>query len=114
MALPVPLNVHGDFERFFASFEPSAQRRRTSLPVANPTKSFWLDSSPDANPLAAEGSTGPLTADADIAIIGSGVTGVAAAYHLAKSLQSAGQQAKIVVLEAREFCEFPLRSHMRT
>ncbi|KZV89989.1 FAD dependent oxidoreductase [Exidia glandulosa HHB12029] len=102
MVLPVPLNVHGDFERFFASFEPAGQRRQTSLPVPNPTKSFWIDSSPDANPLAAEGSTGALTADADIAIIGSGITGVAAAYNLAKGLQ--GQRVKIVLLDARDFC----------
>jgi len=46
-----------------------------NLPVPNPTKSFWLDSAPDANPLATEGSEGALTLDADICIIGSGITG---------------------------------------
>ncbi|EJD48063.1 FAD dependent oxidoreductase [Auricularia subglabra TFB-10046 SS5] len=104
MALPIPLNVHGDFERFFDSFEPEAQRKKTSLPVANPTKSFWLDSAPDANPLAAEGSAGALTAEADIVIIGSGITGVSAAYHLAKNLQGDAKSTKIAVLEARDFC----------
>lgn len=47
-----------------------------NLPVPNPSKSFWIDSSPDANPLRAEGSTGSLTDDADVCIIGSGITGM--------------------------------------
>jgi hypothetical protein len=46
------------------------------LPVPNPTKSFWIDSAPDANPFATEGSEGTLTPDADICIIGSGITGM--------------------------------------
>lgn len=45
------------------------------LPIKNPTRSFWTSSAPDANPLATEGSEGPLTRDADICIIGSGITG---------------------------------------
>lgn len=45
------------------------------LPVDNPTRSFWTSSASDANPLATEGSEGLLTQDADICIIGSGITG---------------------------------------
>ena len=45
------------------------------LLVENPTPSFWTSSAPDANPLAFEGSEGPLTWDADICIMGSGITG---------------------------------------
>jgi len=45
------------------------------LPVPNPTRSFWINSAPDSNPLASEGSEGPLTKDADVCIIGSGITG---------------------------------------
>jgi hypothetical protein len=78
------------------------------LPVSNSTKSFWTHGEPDANPLATEGSTGTLTADADVCVIGSGITGVSAAYHVAQGLErdSAGdsEKAKVLVLEAREFC----------
>ncbi|KAG9102766.1 hypothetical protein FRC06_001173 [Ceratobasidium sp. 370] len=53
------------------------------LPASKPTKSFWLNSDASANPLAQVGSTGPLPDAADIVIIGSGMTGCSAAYHLA-------------------------------
>lgn len=98
-----------------ASVSVERESRRTPLPVPHPTQSFWL--SPNANPLAKAGSTGPLTSDADICIIGSGITGVSAAYHLTRLL--AAQRAvslpdarplKIVILEARDFCESLLRT----
>ena len=47
-----------------------------NLPSPHPTKSFWTDSYPDANPLAGEGSEGHLTEEADLCIIGSGITGM--------------------------------------
>ncbi|KAG6815243.1 hypothetical protein H0H93_010465, partial [Arthromyces matolae] len=76
----------------------------TSLPVPNSTHSFWINS-PGANPLAKEGSEGELTVDADVCIIGSGITGVSVAYHLAKSLALLEDgQITAVVLEARDFC----------
>ncbi len=68
------------------------------LPVPNPTKSFWINT-PGANPLADEGSHGRLTQEADLCIIGSGMSGVSAAYYLSKSNLS------VVILEAREFCQ---------
>jgi hypothetical protein len=78
---------------------------RAGLPVPNPTRSFWIDT-PVANVLATEGN--PST-DADICIIGSGATGVSAAYHLANSFALDGDRdrspIKAVILEAREFCE---------
>ncbi|KAG6381864.1 FAD dependent oxidoreductase [Boletus reticuloceps] len=58
------------------------------LPSQNPTRSFWADSSPDANPLSREGSTGPLITDADVCIIGSGITGVGVAYHLSEAIET--------------------------
>ncbi|KAK7024869.1 FAD dependent oxidoreductase [Favolaschia claudopus] len=79
------------------------------LPHANPTHSFWTHS-PGANPLAGEGSTGPLTGQADVCIIGSGITGVSAAYHLANAVESgvfpSTESGKVsaVILEARDFC----------
>jgi glycine/D-amino acid oxidase-like deaminating enzyme len=76
-----------------------------NLPVTNPTSSFWIDS-PGANPLGKEGSEGPLTEDADVCIIGSGITGVSAAYHLAKLVNGHKDAIglKTVILEARDFC----------
>lgn len=94
----------------FSKTAMANSRYRVSLPVDNPTKSFWLDT-PGANPLADEGSTGPLTNEADVCIIGSGITGVSAAWHLSKMLEkeelaSRGSKMRIVILEAREFCKF--------
>ncbi|KAG6889550.1 hypothetical protein C0995_016677 [Termitomyces sp. Mi166 len=74
------------------------------LPVPNSTRSFWIDT-PGANPLAKEGSEGELSVDADVCIIGSGITGVSAAYHLAKGLEARGSgPIKAVILDARDFC----------
>lgn len=70
------------------------------LPVPNATKSFWINT-PGANPLANEGSHGQLTQEADVCIIGSGISGVSAAYHLSKS----ELPLSVVILEAREFCQ---------
>ncbi|KAF5361149.1 hypothetical protein D9758_009014 [Tetrapyrgos nigripes] len=80
---------------------------RATLPVANSTKSFWINT-PNANPLADEGSEGPLTEEADVCVIGSGMTGISAVYHLANALgrkwKDEGRKLSAVVLEAREFC----------
>ena len=73
------------------------------LPVPNSTQSFWL-TTPGASPLAKEGSEGPLTTDADICIIGSGITGVSTAYHLARQLDQVDRPIKAIILEARDFC----------
>ncbi|ESK91144.1 fad dependent oxidoreductase [Moniliophthora roreri MCA 2997] len=70
------------------------------LPVSNPTRSYWLSE----NPLAKEGSTGPLASnDIDICIIGSGITGVSCAYQLAR-LGLGAFEKQIMILEARDFC----------
>ncbi len=82
----------------------------STLPVLNATKSYWTDT-PDANPLAREGSTGSLgfgNEDIDVCIIGSGITGISTVYHLQRQLNIqgfSGADIKVVVLEAREFCE---------
>ncbi|KAJ6592222.1 FAD dependent oxidoreductase-domain-containing protein [Mycena vulgaris] len=82
------------------------------LPRPNPPSSFWTHGR-DANPLAGEGSTGALTDEADVCIIGAGMTGVSAAYHLANAVEQGafpmpeGQtKLRAVILEARDFCKF--------
>lgn len=105
---PVPLNSDA---AVFAAFDDSLSQP-APLPVPNPTKSFWLDSDDSANPLARAGSTGPLPQSADIVIIGSGITGCSAAYHLSQLLQATEGQLNpvtAVILEARDFCELPGR-----
>ncbi|KAF4622053.1 hypothetical protein D9613_009136 [Agrocybe pediades] len=86
---------------------PYRLRQRASLPVDNPTKSFWLDT-PGANPLAEEGSKGPLTDKADVCIIGSGMTGSSAAWHMSNLFKEESSNLRdplsVVVLEARRFC----------
>ena len=100
--LPVPLSVHAQHQTVL---ETLTTRPRATLPVENSTESFWLRS-PNVSPSPTHGSEGPLTTDADICIIGSGITGVSAAYHLAQLAANGGQQTPITVaiLEAREFC----------
>ncbi|KAG1738549.1 FAD dependent oxidoreductase-domain-containing protein [Suillus lakei] len=84
--------------------------RPAGLPSANPTRSFWTHCSPDASPLASQGSEGLLTSDADICIIGSGITGVGVAYHLAQAAHEIAHASahdeplKVVIVEARDFC----------
>ncbi|CAE7057312.1 unnamed protein product [Rhizoctonia solani] len=100
--LPVPLNSDSDV---FAAFNLSSPRT-APLPIPNPTKSFWLDSEPSANPLGQVGSTGPLPDAADVVIIGSGITGCSTAYHLSQLFQKSGGKKgrSVVILEARDFC----------
>ncbi|GBE89423.1 predicted protein [Sparassis crispa] len=102
-ALPVPLNVRAEDE---AILKLPSEHGPASLPVSNSTRSFWIDT-PGANPHASDGSDGTLTTDADICIIGSGITGVSAAYHLSQLLANSTASArplKAVILEARDFC----------
>ncbi|KAG8904000.1 hypothetical protein FRB99_002412 [Tulasnella sp. 403] len=100
----LPLNLNCSLE------EEDALRRGGALPAPlptqNPTKSFWTHGEPDCNPLAREGSDGDLTLDADVCIVGSGMTGVSCAYHLAQLARQSGSlgKLKVVILEARDFC----------
>ena len=102
-ALPIITNALEDSQHIL---ELQVDHDPAPLPVANWTKSFWINA-PGANPLATEGSEGPLTQDADVCIIGSGLTGVSAAYHLGKELerQELAEKLKVVILDARDFCE---------
>lgn len=85
----------------------------TNTPVGLPkegrtTSSYWLQDG--ANPLAKQGSADNFThQNVDIVIIGSGITGISAAYHLVQRLKtynsSGAGDFRIVVLEARDFCK---------
>jgi hypothetical protein len=93
--------------QFQAMSSPPSESVSASFPVPNATRSFWMAAAPGVNPLAHTGSTGPLTPDAEICIIGSGITGVSVAYHLSKLFgddATLPSQLSIVILEAREFC----------
>jgi hypothetical protein len=92
-------------DQFQAIFTPPPKSE--SFPVSNATHSFWMNGAPGVNPLARAGSTGPLTADGDVCIIGSGMTGVSVAYHLSKLFgdnATLHDALSIIILEARDFC----------
>lgn len=68
-----------------------------SLPVPAPTRSYWLDDPPFPKLCDIQGE---LPAEADVVIIGSGITGAA----VAKSLLELSGELRVVVCEARELC----------
>jgi monoamine oxidase len=68
-----------------------------TLPVPNPTRSFWHTTHP--NPLVHHRTTTNLPTGASVVIIGSGITGVFAARELIAS-----GVTDVVVLEARDIC----------
>ena len=96
---PAPLNVYDTDVKNFNDYV-SRNPAPAPLPVPNSTKSFWLHPQSEVNPLADEGSEGQLIQSADVCIIGSGITGVSAAYHFSRAIPD----KRLVVLEAREFC----------
>lgn len=64
-----------------------------NIPYPHPTKSFWLDDIPLLE------SSVPIPDETDVVIIGSGISGASAAYHL----QKVDPALKVVVFEARDF-----------
>jgi hypothetical protein len=76
--------------------------QRAGLPSDNPTASYWLrDPSPV---LLGHRSTPELPAAADVAIVGSGITGAFAARFLKEYHGRAKHDSSVVMLEAREAC----------
>ena len=71
------------------------------------TRCSYSEPASEVNPLAREGSEGMLTSGADVCIVGAGITGVSAAYHLARLRGASGdtEPLSVVILEARDFCE---------
>lgn len=79
------------------SIGPSGQ---ASLPTANSTKSFWH--SDPSKTLIGHRTTASLPTEADVVIIGSGISGSSAAHYLHRDAR--GKEFDIVMLEAREAC----------
>lgn len=69
------------------------------FPVANPTASFWLT---QPHHLASYRSSEQTPDECDIAIIGTGLAGVSAAYHILTDHK--GPEPKVVLLDARQAC----------
>lgn len=70
------------------------------LPVENPTDSYWLS---EPHHLADYCSSEKVPEDVDIAIIGTGLSGVATAYHILKNAEGP-RIPKVVLFEARQAC----------
>ncbi|KDQ19336.1 hypothetical protein BOTBODRAFT_170444 [Botryobasidium botryosum FD-172 SS1] len=98
--LPLSLDSLEGIDRILEKLSPSSA---APLPVSNPTVPIW-SAAPDSNPLAREGSEGDFTTDADVCIIGSGISGISAAYHLSNLARQEKTSLKVVVLEGRDFC----------
>ena len=73
---------------------------QASLPTANSTKSFWH--SDPSTILLGHRTTASLPTEADVVIIGSGISGSSAAHFLRQD--DRGKDLSIVMLEAREAC----------
>ncbi|KAK7041452.1 hypothetical protein VNI00_009318 [Paramarasmius palmivorus] len=79
---------------------PATSTNSPGYPVANPTISFWLQGTRSSS-LLGHRTTEALPETAEVAIIGSGISGASIAYFL---LKSANPPTSIVILEAREAC----------
>lgn len=78
----------------------SLKSRERGFPVESPTASYWLK---DPHPLASYRSSDTIPKQCDVAIIGTGLAGVATAYHI---LTDPGlmEKPRVVLLEARQSC----------
>lgn len=70
------------------------------IPVSNPTPSYWLDDPPFPDIPSIRPA---LPEEADVVIIGSGITGAAIAKTIL-DLSSGGARPRIVICEARDLC----------
>jgi len=73
---------------------------QASLPTANSTKSFWHRE--PSKILIGHRTTTTLPTEADVIIVGSGISGSFAAHYLKEDAR--GKDLKVVMLEAREAC----------
>ncbi|TQV91056.1 FAD dependent oxidoreductase [Cordyceps javanica] len=70
-------------------------------PVPNPTASYWLS---EPHELADFCSAATVPEQVDIAIIGTGLAGVATAYHILKSSDAKQKRPSVALIEARGAC----------
>ncbi|RAL03233.1 NAD(P)/FAD-dependent oxidoreductase [Aspergillus ibericus CBS 121593] len=71
------------------------------FPIENPITSYWLKT---PHPLASYRSSPTVPNHCDIAIIGTGLAGVATAYHILSGPHAEGVKPSVVLLEARQVC----------
>ena len=83
-----------------SSTRPAMKHERATLPTPTSTNSFW-HSEPNEF-IFGHRTTEELPAEADVVIVGSGITGTSAARFLAEDKRAKGKS--IVLLEAREAC----------
>ncbi|KAF9792338.1 FAD dependent oxidoreductase [Thelephora terrestris] len=84
--------------------EPRVDGSGVGFPHPKPTLSFWLQGTRN-NALIGHRTTEEVPSNADVVIIGAGMSGAATAYHLLKDHETTkGGLPKVVMLEAREVC----------
>lgn len=72
------------------------------IPAPNPTTSFWLRNPPFPDLVDIQSKT--LPKEADIVIIGSGITGASVARTILEECASMGLNRRVVMLESRQTC----------
>ncbi|KAJ5272350.1 hypothetical protein N7478_007475 [Penicillium angulare] len=78
-----------------------SSENKQGFPAHNPLTSYWLK---DPHPLASFRSSEYVPHECDIAIIGTGLAGVATAYHILSDPSINTAKLKVVLLEARQAC----------
>jgi hypothetical protein len=83
--------------------ETLQSENNNGFPVPNHTLSYWRS---ELHPIDSYCSSEQLPSSCDIAIIGTGMTGVSTAYHLSRlhATNPSGKKPSIVILDAREVC----------
>lgn len=83
---------------------PILEGSGVGFPHPRPNLSFWLQGTRN-NPLIGHRTTQTIPSDADVVVIGAGMSGAATAYHLFKGHDPVeGSLPKVVMIEAREAC----------
>ena len=83
---------------------PILEGSGVGFPHPRPNLSFWLQGTRN-NPLIGHRTTQTIPSDADVVIIGAGMSGAATAYHLFKGHDPVeGALPRVVMIEAREAC----------
>ncbi|KAJ2901704.1 uncharacterized protein MKZ38_001514 [Zalerion maritima] len=77
---------------------PTLREGQAELPTEHPTQAFWHT---EPNPILL-GRKSELPATADVVIVGSGITGAFAAWHLKQHKEYSNKS--VIMLEAREAC----------